>query len=110
MPDELYEQYGSWETVLEKSFCANAGMDACLGLYDDYYAVYVALGQVEELRETTTTATTVITENNKTTPQTETVKSPATGDDSSIIYLNIVIAIGSLALCAFACQKCFYSI
>ena len=47
LPDELYEQYGSWETVIEKAFSVNAGMDACLGLYDDYYNVYVALGQVE---------------------------------------------------------------
>ena len=46
LPDELYAQYGSWETVLEKAFSVNAGMDACLGLYDDYYDVYVALGQV----------------------------------------------------------------
>ena len=51
LPDELYAQYGSWETVLEKAFNVNAGMDACLGLYDDYYDVYVALGQVEELTE-----------------------------------------------------------
>ena len=46
--DALYEQYGSWETVLEKAFSANAGMDACLGLYDDYYELYVMLGQVED--------------------------------------------------------------
>ena len=37
LPDELYKQYGSWETVLEKAFSTNSGMDACLGLYDDYY-------------------------------------------------------------------------
>ena len=45
-PDELYEKYGSWERVMEKSFSTNAGMDACLGLYDDYYFLYVALGDV----------------------------------------------------------------
>ena len=44
LPDELYEKYGSWERVMEKSFSTNAGMDACLGLYDDYYFLYVALG------------------------------------------------------------------
>ena len=32
LADELYEQYGSWETVTEKAFSANSGMDACLGL------------------------------------------------------------------------------
>ena len=49
LPDELYEQYGSWEKVLEKAFSTNSGMDACLGLYDDYYYLYVALGQVDDL-------------------------------------------------------------
>ena len=47
LPDELYEKYGSWEMVLTKSFSANSGMDACLGLYDDYYDLYVAVGQVQ---------------------------------------------------------------
>ena len=44
LPEELYEKYGSWERVMEKSFSTNAGMDACLGLYDDYYFLYAALG------------------------------------------------------------------
>ena len=48
LPDELYAQYGSWETVLEKAFSTNSGMDACLGLYDDYYELYVMVGQVED--------------------------------------------------------------
>ncbi|MBO4323152.1 MAG: hypothetical protein J5836_00675 [Clostridia bacterium] len=46
LPDELYAQYGSWEKVIEKAFSANSGMDACLGLYDDYYELYVAVGQI----------------------------------------------------------------
>ncbi|MBR4702370.1 MAG: S-layer homology domain-containing protein [Oscillospiraceae bacterium] len=46
LPEELFEKYGSWEIVLEKAFSVNSGMDACLGLYDDYYALYVATGQV----------------------------------------------------------------
>ena len=48
LPDELYEQYGSWETVLSKAFSVNAGMDACFGLYDDYYDVYIMVGQITE--------------------------------------------------------------
>ena len=47
LPDELYEQYGSWEIVISKAFSANSGMDACLGLYDDYYELYVASGQIK---------------------------------------------------------------
>lgn len=36
-PESLFEKYGSWEKVLVKSFSSNAGMDACLGLYDIQY-------------------------------------------------------------------------
>ena len=46
LPDELYAKYGSWETVITKSFSVNSGMDACLGLYDDYYDLYVTVGQI----------------------------------------------------------------
>ena len=51
-PDFFYKKYGSWETVIEKSFSVNSGMDACLGLYDDYYELYVAAGQVPKLANT----------------------------------------------------------
>lgn len=37
---ELYEEYGSWQIVLEKALSTNAGMDACLGFYDDNYFTY----------------------------------------------------------------------
>lgn len=47
-PDELYEKYGSWSTVLQKAFSPNMGMDACCGLYDEYYWLYLELGLVEE--------------------------------------------------------------
>ena len=60
LPDELYEQYGSWEAVTQKAFSVNTGMDACLGLYDDYYDVYVALGQAPAETESGTSAQTVI--------------------------------------------------
>ncbi len=46
--DSLYEKYGSWETVLEKAFSINSGMDAVCGLYDDFYYVYVKSGQVAD--------------------------------------------------------------
>ena len=38
--DYLYNKYGSWEKVIEKSMSANPGMDACCGLYDKYYHLY----------------------------------------------------------------------
>ncbi|MBQ0042204.1 MAG: LysM peptidoglycan-binding domain-containing protein [Lachnospiraceae bacterium] len=48
--DSLYEKYGSWEMVLQKSFSANAGMDACLGLYDEMYDKNVKSESVDEIR------------------------------------------------------------
>ena len=39
-PDELFAKYGSWSIVLEKAMSTNAGMDACLGFYDDFYPFY----------------------------------------------------------------------
>lgn len=47
-PDELFEKYGSWEEVLQNAFGTNMGMDACLGLYDEYYDLYIELGYVSE--------------------------------------------------------------
>ena len=44
--DSLYEKYGSWELVLQNAFGTNPGMDACCGLYDDYYTLYVELGLI----------------------------------------------------------------
>lgn len=46
--DFLFEKYGSWETVMQKAFGINAGMDACLGLYDTYYTLYIELGMIQE--------------------------------------------------------------
>ena len=48
LADELFEKYGSWETVLVKAFSPNAAMDACLGLYDESYDLYLAAGWIEE--------------------------------------------------------------
>lgn len=75
LPDELYEQYGSWETVIEKAFSVNAGMDACLGLYDDYYYVYVALGQIEETTQPD--------------EQTASDLNPATSGEHGLIYIAV---------------------
>ena len=38
--DFLYEKYGSWQMVLEKALGVNAGMDTCLGFYDEYFELY----------------------------------------------------------------------
>ena len=39
-PEYYYKKYGSWETVAEKALSTNAGADACLGMYDEYYDTY----------------------------------------------------------------------
>lgn len=38
--EQAYKKYGSWEVVLEKAMSANAGMDACCGLYDKFHHIY----------------------------------------------------------------------
>ena len=48
LPDELYEKYGSWGIVMQKALSSNAGMDACLGLYDDCYDLYVMTGMITD--------------------------------------------------------------
>ena len=45
--DEMYEKYGSWTVVMQKAFSPNMGMDACCGLYDDYYPLYIELDLAE---------------------------------------------------------------
>ena len=46
-PDELFEKYGSWTGVIQGAFSTNMGMDACCGLYDEYYPLYIELGLAE---------------------------------------------------------------
>ena len=50
-PDELFAKYGTWTLVLQRAFSANMGMDACCGLYDEYYPLYIELGYVEDTGE-----------------------------------------------------------
>ena len=51
-PDDLFEKYGSWTTVMQKAFSPNMGMDACCGLYDECYLLYIELGYVEQDQNT----------------------------------------------------------
>ena len=47
-PEWLYEKYGSWTAVVQSAFSTNMGMDACCGLFDEYYWLYIELGLVED--------------------------------------------------------------
>ena len=49
--EQLYEKYGSWQTVLEKALSTNAGMDACLGFYDENYDSYDIMDRVAAAEE-----------------------------------------------------------
>jgi hypothetical protein len=51
-PDDLFEKYGSWTTVMQKAFSPNMGMDACCGLYDECYWLYIELGYAEQDQNT----------------------------------------------------------
>ncbi len=54
-PDDIYAKYGDWETVIEKAFSPNLGMDVCLGLYDQNYPYYLAMGLLpDEAHQTAT--------------------------------------------------------
>lgn len=99
LPDELYEQYGSWEAVLVKAFSVNAGMDACLGLYDDYYFVYIALGQVGE--EADDTETSAAADSTVTTGQTGIDTTPKTSGENGTI--NVIFIVSLTASAAVAC-------
>ena len=74
LPDELYEQYGSWSTVAAKAFSLNAAMDACLGLYDEYYGVYQKVADLID-RETENTE-----------------QNPSTGDADIMICISVISA------------------
>lgn len=106
-PEYFFNKYGSWETVIEKSFSVNSGMDACLGLYDIYYSLYVASGQVPpdkiephrqddssnaENGTAPNTAARIAATPSATTPSTL----PATGDNSPASALVTLFAAASL--------------
>lgn len=50
-PEQLYEKYGSWDTVILKCFSSNSGMDAVLGLYDMEYDHNLMTGAIDERNE-----------------------------------------------------------
>ena len=101
-PDYFYAKYGSWETVIEKAFSTNAGADAVLGLYDEYYYTYIideptapteesTVAPTEEVTETATADSADKTDKSKTSPQTR---------DNSIVIIFIVL---SMTVAAVLC-------
>ena len=119
-PEYFYQKYGSWETVIEKSFSTNAGADAVLGLYDKYYDTYIIdsdqpteVGTEAETEETqiateapTVAATEAASEKPAADPTEDTsVKSPNTGDPTTILLLMILVMSGA-AVIGFTAYKC----
>ena len=114
-PDYFYQKYGSWETVIEKAFSANAGADAILGLYDKYYDTYIISGDTNEpptergqntAEETVNAGASLATE-----PPAETLvsptdqaadrsmRSPQTGDRPIILFLVVMTMTGAAVIC-----------
>ena len=48
LPGEIFAETGFWEAGLLGALSVNSGMDACVGLYDDYYDLYFLMGQIED--------------------------------------------------------------
>ena len=103
-PEYFYNKYGSWETVIEKSFSANAGADACLGLYDKYFYTYII--------DNTTTDDTGAQPAEETPTQPEpnsdkdqSVKSPKTGEDTTVVFAMPVLALAAAVLANKAGKK-----
>ncbi|MBQ6153165.1 MAG: hypothetical protein IJJ15_05415 [Ruminococcus sp.] len=108
-PDYFYQKYGSWETVIEKSFSTNEGADAILGLYDKYYDTYIIdndpSGNRNATDTTEATEATIATEATTATQPSETaavtyIKSPDTGDHSIILLWIIGAMSGVVIICA----------
>ena len=90
-PDQLYEKYGSWQTVIEKALSSNPGMDACLGLYDEYYDTYdipdrLSALQITDESQSTGAQAETSDENGNADAQTETAEKPGTTSGSSGTY------------------------
>ena len=43
----LYDRYGSWSLIIQRSLSSNPGMDACLGFFDEYYDLYMFLDMLK---------------------------------------------------------------
>ena len=105
-PDYFYAKYGSWETVIEKAFSTNAGADAILGLYDQYYYTYIIDGDegpTDPEKRSTEDSAAVVTE-----PATEypadavgnpSKISPRTGDPLIVLLTVIITAAGFVLIC-----------
>ena len=100
-PEWLYKKYGSWQTVIEKACSSNAGMDACLGLYDVMYFSY-GLDEPEEQPTTTQPTTTQPTTQTTTEAPSSEQRTPPTGESGIVLTVSTVTA---LALCTALASK-----
>lgn len=118
-PEYFYNEYGSWEMVIEKAFSTNAGADAILGLYDKYYDTYYfdnkerptepqeSTEPAIKVTEPTATVAETITENatadeaqRPATPDGNLSKtSPKTGDPVILLLILMLTATGVIVWC-----------
>ena len=107
-PEYFYEKYGSWEMVIEKAFSTNAGADAILGLYDEYYYTYIidtpqsSGGDGEGEGDGDTPPD--VTEPDEDTEEDSgsSMKSPETGYDPSVMLWSSLVMMGVIGIAAAA--------
>ena len=83
----LFEQYGSWETVITKAFSSNPGMDACLGLYDEMYDTYLIPDEEEEE---------IVPSEEETVPEENAI--PRTGDSNELVAVLVMLALSASSI------------
>lgn len=109
-PEYFYEKYGSWETVIEKAFSTNAGADAILGLYDEYYYTYFIDGddsQIPSTEPVTETAAQPVTEQPTEPASVDQAKpvsnqsktSPKTGDPAIAVLILVITSAVVAVIC-----------
>ena len=101
-PEYLYDQFGSWEIVLQKAYETNPGADACLGLYDMYYDTY-------DLPEDETVPEEEVIPEEETVPEETTPADseiPKTGDDMlPIVLYSLLLAASGAAIAGISAKS-----
>lgn len=94
-PESLFEQYGSWETVIKKAFSSNPGMDACLGLYDEMYDTYM-IAEAETIPKEETVP-------EESDPSLSEREIPKTGDQNDPALILLILGLSAVSLSAVVC-------
>lgn len=110
-PEYYFKKTGSWEAVIEKAFSTNAGADAILGLYDEYYDTYYisddsdpteseTVAEASQAGTEPTTATLIESTSDQAVNPTgnQSKTSPQTGDTVNVVLIVMMTATGAALL------------